>query len=317
MSFLQAALLGLALLGGDRGRPEHAALLRRTAPPPAYQLVPFDVLRVGDCFFSPESAADVPVSDPGSDRVARVPCGQPHTDEVFATVPLTDQAFPGADRLRSEVARACALREADFVLDDWLLPTGVLVQNDAPDERAWQPPARPRAVCALDSWRVVTRSLRQDPARLDPDQLAYLRALSGYWTGWRAEPNAPAFWAPADNRAWLDGLAGATRDTLQALRARSWGERTAQPMAAQLAQLQHVLALLEQARQPTGDSGLLDLRIQQARDAAGDTAAEAAVRAALHLPAVPHPHPWTRVVPDDPLPARTRSGILAGEHLNI
>ncbi len=82
-------------------------------------------LRPGDCI------GDVSDLKGATDEVPLVPCGEPHTQEVFAIVRHPEDAYPGAGAVATFADRACLTAldaELDLTIDDgiafsYLLPT--------------------------------------------------------------------------------------------------------------------------------------------------------------------------------------------------
>ncbi len=120
-------------------------------------------LRVGDCLYvRTSSTSEVgpgarPAGDPievaavlASDGAERAPCGQSHSHEVSAVVPLAEPAgaaYPGQAPLERRVAPACEQAFPGFVgrpLGDSALATMAVV----PNERGWQAGQR-TAVCLV------------------------------------------------------------------------------------------------------------------------------------------------------------------------
>jgi hypothetical protein len=120
-------------------------------------------LRVGDCLFVRTSSAGAvgpdarPAGDPvevaavlASDAGERASCGQSHSHEVSAIVPLAEPAgaaYPGQAPLERRVAPACEEAFPGFVgrpLGDSALATMAVV----PNERGWQAGQR-TAVCLV------------------------------------------------------------------------------------------------------------------------------------------------------------------------
>lgn len=67
-------------------------------------------IKVGDCFTEPTADADGFVSE-----IAFVECATAHDDEAYASVLMTDAAFPGDDATLNQAEEACASRFYDFI----------------------------------------------------------------------------------------------------------------------------------------------------------------------------------------------------------
>jgi len=113
-----ALLLVLAACGGDDVRDDAG----RVVAGGSWSV--FD-LRPGDCI------GDVSGLKGDTDEVPLVPCGDPHTQEVFAVVRHPEDAYPGAGAVATFADRACLTAlDADLglTIDDgiafsYLLPT--------------------------------------------------------------------------------------------------------------------------------------------------------------------------------------------------
>ena len=111
-----------------------------TSPPPQEEEtapaegVEVDVfkLEVGDCFIEPQDAEEELIYS-----VQVVPCSEPHSDEIFALVPLPDGDFPGLDAIDSQAEELCKAEFEGFVglsykesdLDFWVI---------TPTEEGWR-----------------------------------------------------------------------------------------------------------------------------------------------------------------------------------
>jgi len=118
LAVVLAPLLLLAACGGSDVRDDAGRVVAEG---------PWSVfdLRPGDCI------GDVSDLKGDTDEVPLVPCGQPHTQEVFAVVRHPEDAYPGAGAVATFADRACLTAldaELDLTIDDgvafsYLLPT--------------------------------------------------------------------------------------------------------------------------------------------------------------------------------------------------
>lgn len=94
-------------------------------------------LQDGDCLDpDPELVGEV-------DQIPVVPCDQPHAQEVFASVDLDEQPYPGAEAVARQADAAClgaledqyGLSLADGYFVSYFLPTFVGWNGEPPDRR--------------------------------------------------------------------------------------------------------------------------------------------------------------------------------------
>lgn len=141
-------VLALLVSGCDAGTPgtgstspgEQAASTASPTPsePPVAALV------VGDC------TGDVDLSGASITSVPAVPCTGSHYYEVHGVIPVTGEAWPGADALGEQAKTACTASFTTYV--------GVAAEYSrytsaylAPDETAWAVPANRAITCLAGS----------------------------------------------------------------------------------------------------------------------------------------------------------------------
>lgn len=99
-------------------------------------------LAPGECFDDPEVSEDIRA-------IPRVPCAQPHDNEVFATFDLAADSYPGGDALAAEALEGCTERFPEQVTaadGDTELAIGALT----PTADGWQDGDR-EVVCIVSS----------------------------------------------------------------------------------------------------------------------------------------------------------------------
>jgi len=99
-------LTGCSLFDSDPPRdPDTGELLEPT------ELNVFE-LQVGDCLDEFAEGTDV-------SKVDAVPCGEPHTDEVYLSTEMPDGDFPGLEEASAHAEQTCADGFAEFVGIPW------------------------------------------------------------------------------------------------------------------------------------------------------------------------------------------------------
>lgn len=122
-------------------------------------------LRAGDCLVPPEDI------DTGIGAVRVVPCDDPHTQEVFALVPYTDDEgetagpradFPGDEPLDEFANAECLTPFADYFNVDYV-DSSLFLTFLAPTVRSWDERDDREIVCiAQTDGEPVTESLARD-----------------------------------------------------------------------------------------------------------------------------------------------------------
>jgi len=69
-------------------------------------------LQVGDCLNDAEVGETV-------DTIATVPCAEPHDSEIYASIMIDGDTFPGSDAIAVEADAACLAAFADFAGVEW------------------------------------------------------------------------------------------------------------------------------------------------------------------------------------------------------
>lgn len=187
-------------------------------------------LEKGQCFTTPGGSLQGVTYD-----VDEVPCAQEHDGEVFAAFDLPDGSYPGdAEITRAADDRCYALQDA-YAMDRWALPADVDVYYLTPTSDSWRTGDR-EITCLFgntDERDTLTGSLRNDGARLDPDQHTYLLA-EGYLN--RAMDEVPASEAVEDDlagyRVWAGQVSEALRGEIAMLDGHDWPAGAERPVAA-------------------------------------------------------------------------------------
>lgn len=103
----------------------------------------FDI-RLGDCFNDAGSTGeDVEISS-----IAGVPCSQPHDNEVYALVNLTQSSFPGEDAIGSIAFDVCLEKFESFVGKDYE-SSQLDIFPIYPTRQSWNELNDREVVCAL------------------------------------------------------------------------------------------------------------------------------------------------------------------------
>ncbi|MET9352199.1 DUF4190 domain-containing protein [Streptomyces sp. NPDC006617] len=187
-------------------------------------------LEKGQCFTTPSGSLQGVTYD-----VDEVPCAREHDGEVFASFDLPDGSYPGDGEItRAADDRCYALQDA-YAMDRWALPADVDVYYLTPTSASWRTGDR-EITCLFgntDERGTLTGSLRNDGARLDPDQHTYLLA-EGYLN--RAMDEVPAAEAVEDDlagyRIWAGQVSEALRGEVAMLDGHDWPAGAERPVAA-------------------------------------------------------------------------------------
>ncbi|MEU8732234.1 DUF4190 domain-containing protein [Streptomyces tendae] len=186
-------------------------------------------LEKGQCFTTPGGSLQGVTYD-----VDEVPCTQEHDGEVFAAFDLPDGSYPGdAEITRAADDRCYALQDA-YAMDRWALPADVDVYYLTPTSASWRTGDR-EITCLFgntDERDTLTGSLRNDGARLDPDQHTYLLA-EGHLN--RAMDEVPAAEAVEEDlsgyRVWAGQVSEALREEIAMLDGHDWPAGARRPVA--------------------------------------------------------------------------------------
>ncbi|WP_217164954.1 DUF4190 domain-containing protein [Streptomyces sp. AC512_CC834] len=193
-------------------------------------------LEKGQCFTTPGGSLQGVTYD-----VDQVPCEEEHDGEVFASFELPGGSYPGdADLTRAADDRCYALQDA-YAMDRWALPADVDVYYLTPTSGSWRTGDR-EITCLFgntDERSTLTGSLRNDVARLDPDQHTYLLA-EGYLN--RAMDEVPEAAAVEDDfagyRVWAGQVSEALRGEITMLERHGWPAGAERPVAGLVEDLQ-------------------------------------------------------------------------------
>ncbi|MFD6922770.1 DUF4190 domain-containing protein [Streptomyces sp. NPDC059944] len=130
-------------------------------------------LEKGECFDAPGDTLEGLAYD-----VDKVPCVGKHDAEVFASVTVAGDSFPGDSAVTDQADDKCyALMDA-YAMDVWAVPDDVDVYHFTPTSQSWRVGDR-EITCMFgntDGQGSLTGSLRKDVTTLDGDQFAYLSA---------------------------------------------------------------------------------------------------------------------------------------------
>ncbi|MFJ6072538.1 DUF4190 domain-containing protein [Streptomyces sp. NPDC093065] len=186
-------------------------------------------LEKGQCFTTPGGSLQGVTYD-----VDEVPCEKAHDGEVFASFALPDGSYPGDREItRAADDRCYALQDA-YAMDRWALSDDVDVYYLTPTAASWRTGDR-EITCLFgntDERDTLTGSLRNDGARLDPDQHTYLLA-EGHLN--RAMDEVPAAEAVEDDfagyRVWAGRVSEALRGEIAVLDGHGWSAGAERPVA--------------------------------------------------------------------------------------
>ncbi|CAM5452868.1 hypothetical protein SVIOM342S_02561 [Streptomyces violaceorubidus] len=186
-------------------------------------------LEKGQCFTTPGGSLQGVTYD-----VDEVPCAQEHDGEVFAAFDLPDGSYPGDAEITRAADDRCYALQDGYAMDRWALPADVDVYYLTPTSASWRTGDR-EITCLFgntDERDTLTGSLRNDGARLDPDQHTYLLA-EGYLN--RAMDEVPAAEAVEDDfagyRVWAGQVSEALRGEIAMLDGHDWPAGAERPVA--------------------------------------------------------------------------------------
>ncbi|PPS83709.1 DUF4190 domain-containing protein [Streptomyces sp. MH60] len=186
-------------------------------------------LEKGQCFTTPGGSLQGVTYD-----VDEVPCTQEHDGEVFAAFDLPDGSYPGDAEITRAADDRCYALQDGYAMDRWALPADVDVYYLTPTSGSWRTGDR-EITCLFgntDERDTLTGSLRNDGARLDPDQHTYLLA-EGYLN--RAMDEVPEAEAVEDDfagyRVWAGQVSEALRGEIAMLDGHDWPAGAERPVA--------------------------------------------------------------------------------------
>jgi len=187
-------------------------------------------LAKGDCFDVPGETFDEDVYD-----VDEVDCSGEHDAEVFATVPLTGDSFPGDDHVTDVADDKCYTLQDAYAMDPWALTDEVDIYYLTPTADSWSWGDR-EITCVfanVDEKGTLTGSLRADASTLDPDQFAFLKAMAAVDDVLFEEPEEYAEEDLASNRTWAGDTGEVTGNQADQLGSHLWEEPDREaPLAA-------------------------------------------------------------------------------------
>ncbi|MEU7554302.1 DUF4190 domain-containing protein [Streptomyces sp. NPDC044571] len=198
-------------------------LLDRLEALPQYEgvegeLADMDELRAGDCFNVP--GGDLLDEDP---LIHRVACTQVHHAEVTSSTRFEDKVFPGTQQVEKWAADACWKAQDAYAMDTWALPSYAQMYYFSPSREAWNDGDR-RLLCVIGTAGHDHRgSLRKDAGMLQPEQVAFLRAMNEADLVLGGAPDEEIDEALPSYREWareVDGALGAEARMLEEAKAR-------------------------------------------------------------------------------------------------
>lgn len=176
-------------------------------------------LAKGDCFDVPGETFDEDVYD-----VDEVDCAGEHDAEVFASVPLSGDSFPGDDHVTDVADDKCYTLQDAYAMDPWALTDEVDIYYLTPTADSWSWGDR-EITCVfanVDEKGTLTGSLRADASTLDADQFAFLNAMAAVDKVLFEEPEEYAEEDLAANRTWAGEAAKATGNQADQLGSHNW-----------------------------------------------------------------------------------------------
>ncbi|WP_367321026.1 DUF4190 domain-containing protein [Streptomyces sp. HUAS ZL42] len=186
-------------------------------------------LAKGECFDVPGDSLEDAVYD-----ADQVPCTGRHDGEVFATIPLPGDSFPGDDHVTDVAEDKCYTLQESYTMDFWAVPDYVDVYYLTPTEESWDVGDR-EITCVYgntDESGTLTGSLRSDATTLDTDQMALLKALNAIDTVLYEEPEDYAEDDLDGNKDWAADVENMLGAQIEALRGHTWPAGAQRPVAA-------------------------------------------------------------------------------------
>ncbi|CAL9519587.1 DUF4190 domain-containing protein [Streptomyces sp. enrichment culture] len=210
-------------------------------------------LRTGDCFDQPGGA----VTEKEVMTVKSVDCAKPHDAEVTGAFQLTGgSAFPGLPAIEKQADERCAEISEQYSLDSWAVPENAVTYYYHPTEESWRELKDRTVTCAFAAEKgKLTGSLRADATTLDPDQVAYLKAMNALDTALLAAPEADPEKDLAANVAWAGTVDRAIGGTIARLKGHTFPGASAAPVADVVKELEKARKHWEKAaRSPDADT---------------------------------------------------------------
>jgi len=146
------ALSGCSILNSlDRWRAGHARRQRRRSSRETTRTDVF-TLQVGDCL-NDASASDT------VDSVPTVPCSEPHDSEIYASIIMSGDTYPGQDAVIAEADAACLDAFAGFIGTSYA-DSAYYYSYYFPTEGSWSSGDREILCTVYDEAGQVTGSLQ-------------------------------------------------------------------------------------------------------------------------------------------------------------
>lgn len=177
-------------------------------------------LAKGECFDAPGDSLEGLAYD-----VDKVPCAGTHDAEVFASVTVAGDTFPGDSAVTDQADDKCYALMDMYAMDVWAVPDDVDVYYFTPTRQSWDVGDR-EITCMFgntDEQGTLTGSLRKDGTTLDADQFAYLNAAHLLNTALESAPDAE--YVEDDlpgHRKWADRVSDALIEQTGQLRRHSF-----------------------------------------------------------------------------------------------
>lgn len=182
-------------------------------------------LAKGDCF-----DFDVPglEFDRGADHVDWVSCNYEHDAEVFGTIPLSNDDYPGDDYLTDKAEDECwTLRDA-YAMDHWRLTDKVGVNYLTPTAESWSWRGN-KITCVFthtNAYGTLGDPLRTDESTLNADQLAFLKAMNAVDEVLHEEPEEDAEENLGAHKDWAADVRDVLGEQADTLRRHTWPGHT-------------------------------------------------------------------------------------------
>ncbi|MDR6979367.1 hypothetical protein J2X68_006103 [Streptomyces sp. 3330] len=192
-------------------------------------------LAKGDCFDVPGETFDEDVYD-----VDEVACSGEHDAEVFASVPLSGDSYPGDDHVTQVADDKCYTLQDAYAMDPWALTDEVDIYYLTPTADSWSWGDR-EITCVfanVDEKGTLTGSLRADETTLDAHQFAFLKAMAAVDEVLYEEPEEYAEEDLESNLTWAGDTGDVTGDQAASLDTHIWLPEDEQPVAALVKDMQ-------------------------------------------------------------------------------
>ncbi|MEU1185446.1 DUF4190 domain-containing protein [Streptomyces sp. NPDC005820] len=186
-------------------------------------------LAKGDCFDVPGAGFDQNVYD-----VDKVSCNDLHEAEVFGSIPLSGDDYPGDDHVTDKAEDECWTLQDAYVMDRWRLTDDVDVYYLTPTEESWAWGDR-EITCVFadtDASGSLSGTLRTDETTLDADQLAFLKAMDAVDEVLYAEPEEYAEEDLDANKDWAADVRDVLAEQVDALGGHTWSGDAGKPVDA-------------------------------------------------------------------------------------